>query len=75
VRKGKISQRFEIRHGDCGFSEWYSECQSDRSQNIFNVMGLTLVPIYWVYYRIKVIPIKGQLQRRGIIVEEYYEHI
>ena len=30
VRKGKESQRFEIRHGDCGSSESFNDCEKDR---------------------------------------------
>jgi hypothetical protein len=30
VRKGKESQRFEIRHGDCSFDKDWSDCDNDR---------------------------------------------
>lgn len=30
VRKGKESQRFEIRHGDCGDDGGYNDCENDR---------------------------------------------
>ena len=30
VRKGKESQRFEIRHGDCGYDKDWSDCENDR---------------------------------------------
>lgn len=32
VRRGKVSQRFEIRHGDCGRSSGYSDCENDRQR-------------------------------------------
>lgn len=30
VRAGKVSQRFEIRHGDCGGDREWSDCNNDR---------------------------------------------
>lgn len=30
VRRGGKSQRFEIRHGDCGFDDDFNDCQYDR---------------------------------------------
>jgi len=30
VRKGKESQRFEIRHGDCGYDKDWNDCKNDR---------------------------------------------
>ena len=30
VRKGKESQRFEIRHGDCGYDKKWNDCEKDR---------------------------------------------
>lgn len=32
TRRGKIAQRFEIRHGDCGRSSGWNDCQSDRGR-------------------------------------------
>jgi len=30
VRKGNVSQRFEIRHGDCGYDKDFNDCLHDR---------------------------------------------
>lgn len=32
VRRGKVSQRFEIRHGDCGRTSGYNDCNNDRGR-------------------------------------------
>ncbi|MCH2249590.1 MAG: polysaccharide lyase [Cognatishimia sp.] len=32
ARRGDHSQRFEIRHGDCGQSRGYSDCENDRGR-------------------------------------------
>jgi hypothetical protein len=32
ARRGERSQRFEIRHGDCGQSSGYSDCENDRGR-------------------------------------------
>lgn len=32
TRRGKIAQRFEIRHGDCGASRNWDDCSSDRGR-------------------------------------------
>jgi len=32
TRRGKIAQRFEIRHGDCGKSSGWDDCNNDRGR-------------------------------------------
>jgi hypothetical protein len=32
VRAGKFSERFEVRHGDCGISVTFSDCATDRER-------------------------------------------
>lgn len=32
TRRGKIAQRFEIRHGDCGRTKGWDDCNSDRGR-------------------------------------------
>lgn len=32
TRRGKVAQRFEIRHGDCGKSSGWNDCKNDRGR-------------------------------------------
>lgn len=32
ARRGKLSQRFEIRHGDCGGNRYWNDCVNDRGR-------------------------------------------
>ena len=33
VRAGKKSIRFEVKPGDCGYDEWWSDCKNDRERH------------------------------------------
>ena len=37
VRAGKVSQRFEVRAGDCGESDGWSDCDNNRERSEFSV--------------------------------------
>ena len=48
VRKGKVSERFEIRHGDCD----YDDCTRDRRRIEYNKFGVPITDVTWFAWSI-----------------------